>query len=124
MNQRQMVRQCVMAEVASFPNLFLAARKARRGKSRRPDVEDWWMQRETEIAALREELISGQYQPAGYRFFEIREPKRRMIAAAPFRDRVVHHALDCMSLRAEPGSKDFGELSNRGEFFSALISGG
>ncbi|MBI4028683.1 MAG: hypothetical protein HY360_27135 [Verrucomicrobia bacterium] len=26
-------------------------------------------------------------------FFEIREPKRRLIAAAPFRDRVVHHAL-------------------------------
>ena len=25
--------------------------------------------------------------------FEIREPKRRLIAAAPFRDRVVHHAL-------------------------------
>ena len=93
MNQRQMARQCVMAEVAGFPNLFLAAWKARRGKSRRADVEDWWMQRETEIAALREGLISGQYQPDGYRFFEIREPKRRLIAAAPFRDRVVHHAL-------------------------------
>jgi len=74
-------------------NLFLAAAKARRGKRRRPDVEDWWLRRETELAALREELLSGTYEPGGYRFFEVHEPKRRLIAAAPFRDRVVHHAL-------------------------------
>jgi retron-type reverse transcriptase len=60
---------------------------------RRPDVEDWWLRRETEMLRLREELLSGGYQPGPYRFFEIREPKRRLIAAAPFRDRVVHHAL-------------------------------
>jgi len=51
------------------------------------------MIREREIATLREELLSGAYAPGNYRFFEIREPKRRLIAAAPFRDRVVHHAL-------------------------------
>ena len=79
MNQRQMARQCVMAEVASFQNLFLAAWKARCGKSRRADVEEWWMRRETEIATLHEELISGQYQPAGYRFFEIREPDQSIV---------------------------------------------
>jgi hypothetical protein len=73
--------------------LFLAAAKARRGKRRRPDVEDWWFRREREIGQLREELLSGGYQPGPYHFFEIHEPKRRLIAAAPFRDRVVHHAL-------------------------------
>jgi RNA-directed DNA polymerase len=51
------------------------------------------MTREREIATLREELLSGAYALGSYRFFEIREPKRRLIAAAPFRDRVVHHAL-------------------------------
>jgi len=51
------------------------------------------MREESELLVLREELLSGVYQPGGYRFFEVREPKRRMIAAAPFRDRVVHHAL-------------------------------
>ena len=65
----------------------------RRGKSRRPDVEDWWLRRETDVTALREELLSGGYRPGAYRFFEIHEPKRRLIAAAAFRDRVVHHAL-------------------------------
>ena len=82
-----------MDDVASAENLFRAAARARRGKSRKPEVEDWWLRRETEIAALREELLAGAYRPGPCRTFEIFEPKRRMIVAAPFRDRVVHHAL-------------------------------
>lgn len=93
MTQRQWARHCTLEGVASVENLFLAAARARRGKSRRPDVEDWWLRRESEILQLRKELLSGSYQPGPYRFFEIFEPKRREIAAAPFRDRVVHHAL-------------------------------
>lgn len=80
-------------EVASLENLRLAALRARRGKSRRPDVEAFFLHLESEVAALHGELMCGEYRPGGYRFFEIREPKRRLIAAAPFRDRVVHHAL-------------------------------
>lgn len=92
------MRQCEnggfgIGDVASVGNLFLAAERARRGKRRKPDVGAWWMRRETEIEALREELRSGAYRPSGYRFFEVFEPKRRVVAAAPFRDRVVHHAL-------------------------------
>jgi len=33
------------------------------------------------------------YQPGGYKTFFIFEPKKRMISAAPFVDRVVHHCL-------------------------------
>ena len=32
-------------------------------------------------------------RPGAYTYFKIHEPKERMVAAAPFRDRVVHHAL-------------------------------
>ena len=39
MNRRQLSQQCRIEAVASLDNLFLAADKARRGKSRRPDVE-------------------------------------------------------------------------------------
>jgi hypothetical protein len=92
-NPRQLSRLCTLDAVASPENLMLAAWKARRGKSRRPDVEDWWLGRERNVLRLREALLAGSYQPGGYRFFEIREPKRRLIAAAPFEDRVVHHAL-------------------------------
>ena len=82
-----------MADVAAWDNLRAASRRAARGKRRRPDVDQWLLQEECELHALREELLGGTYRPGGYRFFEIREPKRRLIAAAPFRDRVVHHAL-------------------------------
>jgi RNA-directed DNA polymerase len=42
---------------------------------------------------LQAELLSHSYTPGGYTSFYIHEPKRRLISAAPFRDRVVHHAL-------------------------------
>lgn len=93
LSPRQLRQVCTLAAVAAWENLYLAADRARRGKSRRPDVEDWWRRRETELAALREELLAGAWRPGPYRVFTIHEPKRREIAAAPFRDRVVHHAL-------------------------------
>lgn len=80
-------------EVVSFENLCLAYRKARRGKRSRPAVEQFEFHREIELARLREELIDGRYQPGAYQTFMLRDSKPRMISAAPFRDRVVHHAL-------------------------------
>ncbi len=88
-----MARYFTLADVASLENLHHAARKARRGKSRRADAEDFFLQQESHLLRLHEKLLSGTWTPSGYRLFEIREPKRRMIAAAPFEDRVVHHAL-------------------------------
>ncbi|MCX6916319.1 MAG: reverse transcriptase domain-containing protein [Verrucomicrobia bacterium] len=93
MTPRQLRQVCSIEAIASLDNLFLAAWKARRGKSRRPDVEEWWQHRAQHLGRLQEALLSGGYQPGGYRFFEIHTPKRRLIAAAPFADRVVHHAL-------------------------------
>ena len=63
MNRRQLSRTCTLEAVASVENLLRAATNARRGKSRRADVEDWWLRRESEVLRLREELLSGGYQP-------------------------------------------------------------
>ena len=38
-------------------------------------------------------MAAQTYRPGPYASFNIHEPKRRLISAAPFRDRVVHHAL-------------------------------
>jgi hypothetical protein len=35
----------------------------------------------------------GTYIPGPYHIFRIFDPKERTIACAPFRDRVVHHAI-------------------------------
>jgi retron-type reverse transcriptase len=42
---------------------------------------------------LKEELINKTYNPGGYRYFRVYDPKERQIAVAPFRDRVIHHAV-------------------------------
>lgn len=89
----QQIPICRLDAITSLDNLMAAARLARKGKSRRPDVEAWWQIRERELSRLSVELREGRWRPSGYRFFEIHEPKRRVIAAAPFGDRVVHHAL-------------------------------
>ncbi len=80
-------------ELISWRNLYGAARAAARGKRSRPDVAAFLMSLEVEIPRLRRELEAGEYRHGPYRTFTIEEPKRRMISAAPFRDRVVHHAL-------------------------------
>ena len=48
---------------------------------------------EDNLWRLLAELRDRTYLPGHYASFLIHEPKRRIISAAPFRDRVVHHAL-------------------------------
>jgi retron-type reverse transcriptase len=79
--------------LTSFANLLYAARKAARGKRFRPAVAAFWFDMEKQLLRLQEELRQHSYQPGAYRQFTISEPKERTISAAPFRDRVVHHAL-------------------------------
>lgn len=79
--------------VASFENVLRAAKTAARGKRYRASTAAFLMQLESECLLLAEELRSECWRPGPYRVFEIHEPKRRTICAAPFRDRVVHQAL-------------------------------
>jgi len=80
-------------QLASWDNLLLAYRQAARGKRGQPNVAAFEHRLEDNLFALREELLSHRYRPGPYTSFTIQEPKRRLISAAPFRDRVVHHAL-------------------------------
>jgi retron-type reverse transcriptase len=81
------------ARAVSFENLLGAAKDAARGKRSRPDVASFLLNLEPELLRLKRELQSGEYRPGAYRTFEVREPKPRLISAAAFADRVVHHAL-------------------------------
>ena len=60
-----------------------------------PDsIEQIEFLRRHKIVQTRQEFLeSGRYVPGDYRYFTIYEPKERLISVAPFRDRVVHHAL-------------------------------
>ena len=79
--------------LTSFENLYTAFLRARAGKRQQASVARFEQNLEIELFDLQDELRAGTYQPGPYRTFYRTEAKRRLISAAPFRDRVVHHAL-------------------------------
>lgn len=79
--------------LCSFENLLWAYRAAARGKRSRPDVAAFDYSLEGHLLQLRDALRAHTYRPGPYRRFTIASPKPRVISAAPFADRVVHHAL-------------------------------
>jgi retron-type reverse transcriptase len=79
--------------IIAFPNLLAAARQAQRGKRYRPNVLRFNYNLETELITLQQQLHQRTYHPGQYITFQVKQPKPRLISAAPYRDRVVHHAL-------------------------------
>ncbi len=80
-------------DVIDFENLLQAAHQAQQGKRYRPNVLAFNYNLDQELLQLQRELKEKTYKPGKYRTFNIYDPKPRMISAAPYRDRVVHHAL-------------------------------
>jgi RNA-directed DNA polymerase len=80
-------------QICSWGNLYNAYRKAAKGKRGRVPAARFEYRLEDNLIQLQRELQAKTYQPGPYHSFYIHEPKRRLISAAPFRDRVVHHAL-------------------------------
>lgn len=79
--------------IASFQALIAAARRAVKGKRAKPGAAAFMVNLEREALALERALLSGRYRPGSYVTIEINDPKPRIVSAAPFRDRVVHHAV-------------------------------
>ncbi|CAN5625862.1 RNA-directed DNA polymerase [soil metagenome] len=103
-------------QVCDFENLHLAAKNAAKGKRYKSYVLEFNFNLENEIIRLQNELTNQNYKPGKYRTFEIFEPKRRMISAAPFRDRVVHHALCNIIQPIFEKTFIFDSYANRKEF--------
>ncbi|NIR50170.1 RNA-dependent DNA polymerase, partial [candidate division KSB1 bacterium] len=80
-------------KIIAFENLYDAAQKAAKGKREQQNVMHFFLNLEENLWQLQEQLANGNYVPGAYSTFHIYDPKPRMISAAPFRDRVVHHAL-------------------------------
>lgn len=79
--------------IASWENLLLAYHKAARGKRGKATTARFEHQLADNLLALQRDLTTRAYQPGRYVNFVIHDPKLRKISAAPFRDRVAHHAL-------------------------------
>ncbi len=81
------------SHLVSWENLYLAWLKSGKGKRQNAEVALFEYQLEENLLSLQADLRARRWEPNGYRSFFIHDPKRRLISAAPFPDRVVHHAL-------------------------------
>ena len=79
--------------VLEWENLLTAAKEASRGKRYRNEVMLFNVRLEENLLRIRECLRAKEWRPGPFRAFEVFEPKRRLVHAPCFADRVVHHAL-------------------------------
>ena len=83
----------IFERVIDRENLALAFCKVCKGKRFRKDIKSFSSSLEENLNLLHSELENGCFRFGEYNLFKIYDPKERVIAAAPVRDRIVHHAL-------------------------------
>lgn len=81
------------ARMLDRENLLRAAYLAAKGRRGRPEVRAYASRLDEELSTLREELASGRPRCGECATFVIHDPKRRLITAPVFRERVLHHAV-------------------------------
>jgi len=83
----------LIGEITNFGALRAAALRAARGKRLNASAARFLSGLERNVLTLERELCERRWRPGPYTVMQINDPKPRRISAAPFRDRVVHHAL-------------------------------
>lgn len=83
----------LFGRIATFAALHEAAMQAIKGKRSKPGAAAFMANLEKELVRLERQLCSASWQPGSYTVIVIQDPKPRRVSAAPFRDRVMHHAL-------------------------------
>jgi len=80
-------------QVTAWSNLLSGYAKAAARKRGKRSVAAFEFRAADELLAIQAALRDGTWSPGPYVHFLIHSPKERRISAAPFADRVVHHAL-------------------------------
>lgn len=81
-------------QIYNLDNLYKASLNAQKGKKSKDDVAKFWLYETREISRMHQELKTHMYQWGGYKAFEFNDHGvKRRISVAPFRDRVLHHAI-------------------------------
>lgn len=84
----------IYEQIYDFANLERAYKKARRCKRYRNEVLRYSRNLEENLINLQNHLIWHSYEQGIYRTFYVYEPKKRLISALPFADRVAQHAIN------------------------------
>ena len=80
-------------KVTDFGNLYRAYKAAKSGKGYRNSSAQFEIRALDGIHKLKEQLETKQYKVEKYNQFYVYEPKKRLIEAAAFKDKVVQHSL-------------------------------
>lgn len=80
-------------ELCSMDTLWQAFRQARRGKRNKRGTAAFEFSAMEELLILSKSLLQGKIEPDPLKAFLIFEPKKRLIHAPSFRDKVVQHAM-------------------------------
>jgi RNA-directed DNA polymerase len=83
----------IYQQVYEWDNLLEAYRKARKGSSHSRDAILYSLDLHRNLANLQQLLVDGKAEVGNYHYFTIFDPKERIICAAPFGERVLHHAV-------------------------------
>lgn len=82
-----------LSDIAQWNNVSNAAYKAAKGKRQRSSVKTFFADFDNSILRVQQAILSGSLLSGNYKSFVITDPKPRIIHAASFEDRVIHHAL-------------------------------
>lgn len=80
-------------QIINSNNLVLAYKNTAKQKRFKKSVLRFDKKLAYNLLSLGKELKDTTYRHGNYKFFTLFDPKERQISAAPFRDRLVHHAL-------------------------------
>lgn len=83
----------LLERIYSWDNLMEAYHEAGRGKWYRGDVTSFTANLEENLISIQNDLIWHTYKVGRYREFYVQEPKKRLVMALSFRDRVVQWAI-------------------------------
>ncbi len=84
---------CLFDSILTRENFRLAWLKSIRGKSCRPEVFEFRENLDENLLTLMKSLSEDSFVFGHYETFTIRDPKERIICAAPFPERILHHAI-------------------------------
>ena len=83
----------LIPEIAAYENLYLAFYKAAKTKRTLSEVVDFEATLDVNLRQLQKQILSANLEVGNYHYFKIYDPKERIICAAAFPERVLHHAI-------------------------------
>ena len=80
-------------QISAWDNLLAAVHQASRGKRHRCDTQAFCLHLSDNLRRIQEELTTDSFRFGRFHQFVIHDPRRRIITAPCFEERVVHHAI-------------------------------